>query len=1251
MDNLAGRSEPRPTVRDMASAARGQRLVARPVRSFPPALPTEPVMIAAPPAPLEPEGSKWATTLLPALSSLGIVGFAFVSGSALYIALGVGMAVLAIGATVGMRVASGRSRARRHEAVRARYSAHLDQRHTELTELAARQRQSLEVTHPDPSRWPGVVASEQLWERRPADADFLVVRIGRGRHPLAGGVRREQSPPTADEEADLRDEAALLVAVHAHVDDVPLALDLRTVHSLGLTGPAPHVWPALRALVLGVAVMHAPGEVSFAGLVPDEEAAWLGLLPHTLAVTSDPQELARLVAGHVPAAATNDALGGGRRPTHSGLVLVVGAAACRLVPALLAEWTSRADLTCLVVDPDDGALPPSLAGLAGLDDDGLTVRYADGSPPLVVARPEAVGHKDAERLARELAGCRTVAEGRSSRCGPVRLRPLLELPSEQQAGRLAVPLGQDTTERCLELDLAEAALGGSGPHGLLIGATGSGKSELLRTVIAGLVYRFSPDELGLVCWDFKGGAAVLPFAELPHVRGTVTNLESEPRLLERADRSLRAEMRRRQQLLRNAGVDSVADYRRCPAAAAAPLPTLVLVVDEFSELLGAAPDLLDLFVSLGRLGRSLGIHLLLASQRLDEGRLRGLESHLRYRICLRTFSAADSTTVLGTDAAYRLPATPGSGLLAVDGRVTRFDAALADGLEALVAEVASRWAGVAVPDATLWEPPLPDDLAPLHVVPRPEAPLLVTVGLVDRPDLQCREPLQADLAAGHLAIVGAPRSGRSTAAAAVVAQFAASASPQQLQVYVLTDGSPALADVARLPHVGTVGSITDGEQVTAIVETLTELCRSRGSSGSRGSSEADDGFGVVVLVVDDWVRLRRSHESAADAVTELAASGLTRRLHLVVTGGGWGDFRAGLREHLSHRWELRLADPYESEHGKARAATLSRARPGRLLTPDGHEAQIARPALARVPDLAPTPDQDRTGHAHRAPALRALPATVPLAPLLRAGTVCLGVGGGLHTAATVDVARPGRHLVVAGDGGSGRSTALRTVLAQLDPARDDLWVMDRRRSLLTAVPPGSRYAFSPRAISAALADLAEHLRDRLPVDEGVQAHGGARFPSPEAASLAVAPPPTQVLVIDDYDLLPSSGLDGGLGPLTELLPFADEIGLSVVVARRNGGRVGYDQGWQLLVEGRFTGLALSGDPMDGLPFPGVRPRPLPPGRGQLVGRGQPPRLIHIARAEGVSPGVTGLPAGRAAAPVPKRESCNGGHSSASAMGS
>ncbi len=1167
-------------------------------------------MIAAPPAALEPEGSKWATTLLPALSSLGVVGFAVVSGSALYLALGVGMAVLAIVATVGMRVAGTRTRRRRQEAVRARYSAHLDQRHTELAELAARQRQALTTVHPDPLEWPAVLAGARLWERRPSDDDFLSVRVGRGRRPLAGGVRCEPTPPAGDEEGDLRDEAELLVAVHAHVDDVPLALDLRVVHALGLVGPAPHVWPALRALVLGLALVHAPGEVTLAGLVPDEEAGWLAQLPHFWAPASDANHLARLVGERAPSAGGNPPWSG-RPVTHSGLVLVVSAAACRPSPAVLAEWTARPDLTCLVIATDDEPLPPSLTGLALLDDDGLTVRRADGSPPLVVARPDALGLREAGQLARELSGLRAADAESSSRRGPVRLRPLLEAPpSETMAaaspGHLSVPIGRDLTDRRLDLDLAEAALGGSGPHGLLIGATGSGKSELLRTVIAGLVHRNSPAELGLVCWDFKGGAAVLPFMRLPHVRGTVTNLESEPRLLERADRSLQAEMRRRQRLLRDAGVDSVAAYRTTAAAAAVPLPTLVLVVDEFSELLGAAPDLLDLFVSVGRLGRSLGIHLLLASQRLDDGRLRGLDSHLRYRICLRTFSAADSTAVLGDDAAHRLPAAPGGGLLAVDGEVTRFDAALADDLDALVAEAASRWAEAPVPDARLWHPPLPAELPPPAAVPGPE-PLCVTVGLVDRPDRQRRDPLEVDLASGHLAVVGAPRSGRSTAAAAVVGQLAATTSPQALQVYVLTDSTDAFAPVAEWPHVGSIGSIDDREQVAAVVDTLSALGRARGVGGGGGVhggvAVTGDGFGAVVLVVDGWARLRHTDESAADAVAELSASGRRRGLHLIVTGSGWGEFRAGLREHLAHRWELRLTDPYESEHGKARAAALPSDRPGRLLTPQGHEAHVARPV--------PCHDEPcRT--AARAPALRALPPAVALGPLRLPGAVRLGVGGGLQEPVELDVARPGRHLLVAGDGGSGRSTTLRTVLTQLDDGDVDLWVLDRRRSLRSAVPPGARYAATPRAVAASLDALAELLRGRLPTDDAGPAWPVGPPGSAAPIALAVAPAATQVLVVDDYDLLPGVGLAGGLGPLAELLPFADEVGLSVVLARRNGARGAYDQGWQLLVDGGCTGLALSGDPMDGAPFPGVRPQAFRPGRGLLVRPGSAPQLIHIA---------------------------------------
>ena len=203
-----------------------------------------------------------------------------------------------------------------------------------------------------------------------------------------------------------------------------------------------------------------------------------------------------------------------------------------------------------------------------------------------------------------------------------------------------------------------------GPHGLCVGATGSGKSEFLRTLALGLVATHAPDELNLVLVDFKGGATFLGFERLRHVAAVVTNLSEEAHLVARMRDALAGEMTRRQRVLRAAGnFPNVGDYdaARARGADLAPLPALLIIVDEFSELLSQHPDFAELFVAIGRLGRSLGMHLLLASQRLDEGRLRGLETHLSYRICLKTFSASESRAVLGTADAYELPATPGRG--------------------------------------------------------------------------------------------------------------------------------------------------------------------------------------------------------------------------------------------------------------------------------------------------------------------------------------------------------------------------------------------------------------------------------------------------------------------------------------------------------------------------------------------------------------------------------------------------------------
>ena len=465
-----------------------------------------------------------------------------------------------------------------------------------------------------------------------------------------------------------------------------------------------------------------------------------------------------------------------------------------------------------------------------------------------------------------------------------RPRPLSE--------QLRVPIGIGAAGQPVELDLKESALGGMGPHGLVVGATGSGKSELLRTLVTGLALRHSPDELAFVLVDYKGGATFANAAALPHCAGLITNLEDDETMVQRMHDALRGELHRRERLLRDAGnLSNLREYRqrRTSVPELPPLPSLLVVVDEFSELLAANPDFIDLFVAVGRLGRSLGMHLLLATQRLEEGRLRGLESHLSYRIGMRTFSAGESRIVLGTPDAFELPSTPGAAYLKVDtsvyerlrtatvslpyvephlvepevaeqpivvfdGRPPRSSAGSAPAFvpdladpdrDSVMDVVVRRLAGADVERAhQVWLPPLPDRLPLGEVLPglRPHPArglqaeglarlpaLTVPIGVMDLPSQQRQASLLLDLAGagGNLAVAGAPQTGKSTALRTLVLALAARHTPRDVQVYGLDFSGGLLAGLADLPHVGGIAGRLEVERVRRVLEQVTTLLEHR----------------------------------------------------------------------------------------------------------------------------------------------------------------------------------------------------------------------------------------------------------------------------------------------------------------------------------------------------------------------------------------------------------------------------------------
>ena len=420
--------------------------------------------------------------------------------------------------------------------------------------------------------------------------------------------------------------------------------------------------------------------------------------------------------------------------------------------------------------------------------------------------------------------------------------------------RLRVPIGTTVAGAPVELDIKEAAENGMGPHGLCIGATGSGKSEFLRTVALGMMTCHSPEELNLVLIDFKGGATFSGFEPAPHVAAVITNLSDKAALVSRMRDALTGEMNRRQEVLRAAGnVDGIAAYERMrrPELELGPLPALFIIVDEFSELLSQYSDFADVFVAIGRLGRSLGMHLLLASQRLDEGRLRGLESHLSYRVCLKTLSVNESRMVLGTSDAYELPGTPGAAfcgsartiwfvsrprmypvrwarkctarikyLVAAHrdespvsvrpfttepaGRVTLATDAEMDVVDrrTVLQTVVERLSGYGPRAHEVWLPPLGAAPALDAVLgdAEPLPALTVPIGVVDRPFEQRRTPLIVDLsgAAGNVAVVGAPQSGKSTALRTLITALAATHDPSMVQFYCLDFGGGDIGSAARL---------------------------------------------------------------------------------------------------------------------------------------------------------------------------------------------------------------------------------------------------------------------------------------------------------------------------------------------------------------------------------------------------------------------------------------------------------------------
>ena len=1112
--------------------------------------------------------------------------------------------VMMVVSVLGTLAHTARGRTAELNAGRRDYLRYLDTVAVSTGETARKQHVSEHWSHPDPVILWNLVGGRRMWERGPGDPDFCRIRVGLGPGPLATPLVAAPADPVAEPDPVTTGALGGLLVSRSVVADLPVTVEV-TGH-IGFDGEPSMVRDLVRAMICQLAVWHGPDDLAVRGPA-GPHWDWLKWLPH---------HARRRAAG--PGART--------------VVVVDGDAPVATGPE------------CVVLDLNGGG--DTVVEL------GALVR-ADGLSPAqarMCARRLSRWHVAAQASTMGAQWSSLIGAGAATELDPAVLwRPRAE------PDRLRVPIGvgdgTDNRGAPVFLDIKEAADGGMGPHGLCVGATGSGKSEFLRTLILGLVATHPPDDLNLALIDFKGGATFLGFERLAHVSAVITNLDDEAYLVSRMHDALSGEIHRRQQVLRSAGnLGNIAEYRRARAAGAElpPLPVLFIVVDEFSELLSQHPDFAELFVAIGRLGRSLGMHLLLASQRLDEGRLRGLETHLSYRVCLKTFSASESRAVLGVPDAYELPAAPGAAYLKTsDGRMTRlrttyvsgpdvlgdaadlrphlFTSALDEGAAqdaprdesttTMLDTALNRLAGHGRPAHRVWLPALPacpglDELLSLHE----GCPLTAPIGLVDNAFAQRRDLYTVDLngAGGHVAVVGATRSGKSTVLCTLLLALAATHSPADVQFYCLDLGGGALAALGQLPHTGVIAGGGEGELVRRTVAQLQALIRRRAAGGRTGPP---DGYGEVFLVVDGWGALRQIDDDLEEAVTTMAARGLAHGIHVVIAASRWAELRPALKDQLGTRIELRLGEPAESEMDRKAARHLVDSPPGTGITRDGRISAMAWQRPEAVEAIA---RELRMRHGGRcAVPVRLLPTVVQRTAVPAANAspvhVTLGIGESELRPVALDFAETS-HLIVLGDSGCGKTAALRTLCTQLirtcTPEQVQIHLVDVRRTLLGVVDDEYRggYLMSTAMLQTHLAELTEQLRGRLP---------GATVTQQQLRDRSWWSGPEMYVIVDDYELITGAGSDP-LAPLVEFLPHARDIGLHVVIARRAGGaaRAMFNPVPATMRELGCTGLLMSAGPDEGALLGIARPAPLPPGRATLTRRGHSDERVQIAWTAG-----------------------------------
>jgi S-DNA-T family DNA segregation ATPase FtsK/SpoIIIE len=981
-------------------------------------------------------------------------------------------------------------------------------------------------THPDPFTAAGLVEqlSTRIWERRPGDVDYLRLRVGVGTVAAPIRVVPESADTTTEDLA--RAEAAVTASA------VPVVVGLADQGVISVVGPPALGDSVLRWTAAQLAILHSPRDVALAAAVVDAELAdMLRWLPHTdhglvdSTPVAGPGRAARVLLADLAAlvdARREQALAGSGTSADGPHVVVLVDARCELDPALVATITELGPsvrVYTIWLGVDARQVPGASGCIVAVDGDspGIATVTRHASREAVTANLDDLDDASLRQVCTRLAPLADASAPSKTAVVPSQvtlddLQPDLAQPSVLRRNWEHAPRNtlMGRLGRCAGEDMV-LDFGPSGSHVLVGGTTGSGKSELLQTLVTSLAVQYPPDRVAFLLVDYKGGAAFKDAKDFPHTVGLVSDLDAQ--LTRRALVSLNAEVRRREKILEAHSARDLAELRE--QGKGEDPGELLIVVDEFDALAREVPEFVDGVVDLAARGRSLGIRLVLATQRPAGVISERIRANVAVRIALRLNDTSDSNDVLGTGEAATIPRNlPGRAFARVHRELVEFQCAYVGGPAAVgprgrisvqnldAAEIVGSWSHEAPEvaevrnDRTLlsaavqacdqvmsvgnwrkphapWLPPLPAtvDLAELWRSVTDSEQLVFA--LADQPERQRQRVVALDLEQQHnMLIFGSSRSGKSAALLSLAASALRRLHAPVMHVYVLDYGGQGLVVLGRAPQcaaVVTAGQIGRAARVIRkLRRTIDERRQQLISSDSpsyadlrrRMGAEAPprilvllDSYGGAVAALDriDGGRL-------LDALHRLVADGPGVGVHFVITAERRSAVPAALTSIITARLVLRMAerDDYPLLGVDAQVLAGRNPPPGRGVVSGSVEVQVATLGASDDPEdqwqaiSALIDDVATELDGWHVQPVQDMPAHVSFEGLKPPDRMQVGIGVGDDELGEYRIDLASDHFLVAGPPRSGRSTALRTISSGIANSEDRpaLLLLAPRRSLL-----------------------------------------------------------------------------------------------------------------------------------------------------------------------------------------------------------